>query len=70
MSEPEFDVDAAEAEYDAARAAGDDDGGDGDRGGDKGKGGEDPPGFKSFDDYIAGGWLLFIRSFRRYLHRS
>lgn len=59
MSEAEFDVDAAEAEYDAARAAGADDdagdggdGGDGDRGGDKGG---DPPGFKSYDEYIADG---------------
>jgi hypothetical protein len=56
MSEAEFDVDAAEAEYNESRAAGDDDGagdgGDGDRGGDKGG---DPPGFKTYDEYIADG---------------
>jgi hypothetical protein len=54
MSEAEFDVDAAEAEYNESRAAGDDpgDGGDGDRGGEAGG---DPPGFKTYDEYIADG---------------
>lgn len=58
MSEAEFDVDAAEAKYNASRAdAGDDPGGDADDGGDKGdddKGG-DPPGFKTYDEYVADG---------------
>ena len=56
MSEAEFDVDKAEAEYEAARAdAGDDpdDGGDG--GGDDGNKGDDPPGFKSYEAYVADG---------------
>jgi hypothetical protein len=56
MSEAEFDVDAAEAEYNASREAGADGGGDepgdGDRGGDQGG---DPPGFKTYDEYIADG---------------